>query len=62
MSDDPENPIPEFSHLLSQAYRASFALDTGAEATNEHRHALVALVDFVREYDGVILTKLNKLT
>jgi hypothetical protein len=57
------NPIPEFSRLLSQAYRASFALDTGVPNTAftiDHRRAVEELVEFVREYDRQILENLEK--
>lgn len=55
------NPIAEFSELIARASRASFTLEQQpvAQLPTEHRRALVALIDFIREYDSVLLRNLN---
>jgi hypothetical protein len=56
------SPLPEFSQLIANASRASFPMSNRMPANDlpvEHRRALIALIDFVREYDIIILAELS---
>ena len=55
------NVLPEFSQLVQRASRATFPMGTPVPLSDEQRQALVSLVDFVREYDGLILQGLENM-
>lgn len=60
------NPLPEFSRLIVRAARATYALNNipahdlqQSVIARKERQALIALVDFVRDYDSIILHELE---
>jgi hypothetical protein len=55
MSDDQHrNPLPELLQLIANV---DFGINNHPIT---HRRALIALVDFVREYDAIILDELDR--
>lgn len=57
-TDGSQSVLPEFSQLLGRASRALGSMPNGP-LLDEHRRALLDLIEFIREYDANIIASLE---